>query len=69
MIDGDYLRRQAETCLMLSRSTFDLTVAGRLRALAAELKAKATALDDEDHHFPTHMIRRNDSSQGDRNRG
>jgi hypothetical protein len=66
MIDGDYLRRQAETCLMLSRSTFDLTVAGRLRALAAELRAAAAAFDLGNHGFPTHAIGDGGSRAGGR---
>jgi hypothetical protein len=46
MIDADYLRRQAENCLSLSRATFDLVVASRLRALAEEFKRKAQEIDD-----------------------
>jgi len=46
MIDPDYLRRQAESCLNLSRATFDLTIAGRLRALADEFRSKAQELED-----------------------
>jgi hypothetical protein len=42
---SSYLLRQAEALLSLSRSTFDLGVAGRLRALAAEFRAKAHELD------------------------
>jgi len=51
MIDADYLRRQAESCLSLSRTTFDLAIAARLRALADELRRKAQELDDGDSHF------------------
>jgi hypothetical protein len=40
-----YLRRQAEALLNLSRATIDLAVAGRLRALAAEFRAKALELE------------------------
>jgi hypothetical protein len=40
-----YLFRQAEALLILSRATFDLAVAGRLRALAAEFRAKAQELE------------------------
>ena len=47
MISGAYLRRQAETLVAMSRGTFDLTIAGRLRRMAAELQAKAAELDDE----------------------
>ena len=40
-----YLLGQAEALLNLSRSTFDLTVAGRLRVLAAEFRVKAQELE------------------------
>jgi hypothetical protein len=46
MISGAYLRRQAEILIAMSRATFDLTVAGRLRRMAAELQAKAAEEDD-----------------------
>jgi len=41
------LRRQAETLIAMSRATFDLTIAGRLRRLAAELQAKAAEQDEQ----------------------
>jgi hypothetical protein len=41
MISGAYLRRQADTLIAMSRATFDLTIAGRLRRMAAELQDKA----------------------------
>jgi hypothetical protein len=47
MVSGAYLRRQAEVLIAMSRATFDLTIAGRLRRTAAELQAKAAELDDE----------------------
>jgi hypothetical protein len=37
----------------LSRSTFDLTLAGRLRAMAEELRAKA--MEWEDSPVPEHL--------------
>jgi hypothetical protein len=40
--DSDFLRRQAELCIALSRSTFDLTAASRLRVMAEELLKKAS---------------------------
>jgi len=46
MISGTYLRRQAEILTALSRATFDLTIAGRLRRMAAELQDKAAEEDD-----------------------
>jgi hypothetical protein len=46
MRNSAFLRRQAEACIALSRATFDLTVAGRLRAMAAELRARASEEDE-----------------------
>ena len=45
MLESDYLRRQAEACSQLSRSTFDLGLAGRLRAMADELRRRAAELE------------------------
>ncbi len=47
MVSGGYLRQQAEILIALSRATFDLGVAGRLRAMAAELQTRAAEQDDE----------------------
>jgi hypothetical protein len=48
-----YLQRQAELCLVLSRATIDLTVASRLRAMAADLRAKASECSsDTDDDLP-----------------
>ncbi len=47
MVSGAYLLRQAEALIAISRATFDLTIAGRLRRMAAELQAKAVELEDE----------------------
>jgi hypothetical protein len=41
MISGAYLRRQADILIGMSRATFDLTIAGRLRGMAGELQDKA----------------------------
>ena len=46
---SNYLLRQAEALLSLSRATFDLAVAGRLRTLAAEFRAKAQELEQNGH--------------------
>jgi hypothetical protein len=42
---ASYFRQQADICRHLSRTCFDLTVAGRLRELADEFTAKAVELD------------------------
>ena len=47
MVSGPYLRRQAEILVAMSRATFDLTIAGRLRRMAAELQDKAAEQEAE----------------------
>ena len=68
MIDADYLRRQAESCLSLSRATFDLAIAGRLRAMAEDFRRKAQEIDAACTKFPLHMLHGHASPAGDRNR-
>jgi hypothetical protein len=53
MVSAAYLRRQAETLIAMSRATFDLTIAGRLRRMAAELQAKAAEQDEPASTEPT----------------
>ena len=45
MITADFLRRQAENCLRIARSCFDLGSAERLRLMAVELYAKAEEIE------------------------
>jgi len=52
MISGAYLRRQAEILIAMSRATFDLTIAGRLRRMAVELQDKAAEEDDASPVLP-----------------
>lgn len=47
MLTPEFLRRQAENCLRIARSCFDLASAERLRLMAVELNAKATELEGE----------------------
>ena len=49
-----YLRAQAERCARLSRTCFDLSVAEQLRAMADELRVKATELEGA---FPPMTLR------------
>ena len=58
---AEYLRRQAENCLHIGRLAFDLGTAERLRHMAAELQAKADALDEE-ATLESRMTRHNGSS-------
>jgi hypothetical protein len=64
---SDYLRRQAELCTAISRATFDLTMAGRLREMAADLQDKAAELEDE-MALPPHMIAGEGASERRRDR-
>jgi hypothetical protein len=45
MITAEFLRRQAENCLRIARSCFDLGSAERLRLMAGELQAKAEEIE------------------------
>jgi hypothetical protein len=56
MISGAYLRRQAEILTAMSRATFDLTIAGRLRRMAAELQDKAAEEDDASPVLPQSRV-------------
>jgi len=46
MVSSAYLRQQAEILIAMSRATFDLGVAGRLRIMASELQARAAEQED-----------------------
>ena len=61
MLTADYLRRQADTCLRIARSCFDLTAAERLRYMALELRAKAVEIE-EDERMPPPALGRTSSS-------
>ena len=61
--DISFLRRQAEHCIALSRATFDLTVAGRLRRMADELRSRASELEDQFEQAPAHAIDRDGLSR------
>ena len=47
VVSGPYLRRQADVLIAISRTTFDLVVARRLREVASDLQAKAAEQDSE----------------------
>ena len=47
MVSGAYLRQQAEILVAMSRATFDLGVAGRLREMASELQTRAAEQEYE----------------------
>jgi hypothetical protein len=47
MVRSAYLFRQAEVLLAMSRATFDLGTAGRLRAMASEFQARANREEED----------------------
>jgi hypothetical protein len=67
--DISFLRRQAEHCIALSRATFDLTVAGRLRNMADELRARATKWEIEILSVPAAHLLGRGSSNGQSSQG
>ena len=63
MLTPEFLRRQAENCLRIARSCFDLASAERLRLMATELNAKAAEMDAQSRQDRrSHSIERNTSS-------
>jgi hypothetical protein len=50
MTSSAYLLQQAEILLAMSRATLDLGIAGRLREMASEFQARATA-EEEPRRF------------------
>lgn len=66
MLTPEFLRRQAENCLRIARTCFDLASAERLRLMAAELNAKAAEIeaqdrDDGPRRFEPRLATRNPS--------
>ena len=53
MLTSEFLRRQAENCLRIARSCFDLATAERLRLMAAELSGKAAEIEQQGRHPQT----------------
>jgi hypothetical protein len=65
MLTPEFLRRQAENCLRIARTCFDLASAERLRLMAAELNAKATEMDaqaEPKNRWPRSLERNGTSS-------
>lgn len=53
MLTTEFLRRQAENCLRIARSCFDLSSAERLRLMANDLNAKAEEIERDRHFRPS----------------
>ena len=61
MLTPEFLRRQAENCLRIARTCFDLASAERMRLMAAELNAKADEIEKQEAVAP-HTLGRDDPS-------
>jgi hypothetical protein len=56
VISGAYLRQQAELLIGMSRTTFDLGIAARLREMASQFQARAAEQEqDADCTAPDEM--------------
>jgi hypothetical protein len=52
MLTAQFLRRQAETCLRIARTCFDLASAERMRHLAGEFNAAAAQIERQNQVAP-----------------
>ena len=68
MLNTEFLRRQAENCLRIARSCFDLSSAERLRLMANDLNAKAEEIERE-RRFRPHFFEPSEVSSRDNDRG
>jgi hypothetical protein len=68
MLNAEFLRRQAENCLRIARSCFDLSSAERLRMIAHDLNAKANEIE-RDKRFRPHFFEPSETSSRDNDRG
>jgi hypothetical protein len=68
MLNTEFLRRQADNCLRIARSCFDLSSAERLRLMAQELQAQADEID-RDRRFRPHFFDQREASSRDNDRG
>ncbi len=66
MADAGFFRRQAERCLRLSRSSYDMETSRQLRLMAAEFLEKADEYDSGDFIPGAH--KNNGSEGGDMDR-
>jgi hypothetical protein len=62
MLTPEFLRRQADNCLRIARTCFDLASAERLRLMAAELNEKAAELSEQRQDRSPHSQARDRTS-------
>ena len=68
MLNTEFLRRQADSCLRIARNCFDLSSAERLRLIARIFQAKADEID-RDKRFRPHFFEQPEASSRDNDRG
>jgi hypothetical protein len=68
MLTPEFLRHQADNCLRIARTCFDLASAERLRLMAMEFQSKAAEMEHEDP-FRLRMTARTAASSGRNDRG
>jgi hypothetical protein len=64
MLNSQFLRHQADNCIRIARSCFDLASAEHLRLMARELNDKAAEMDQEGRRdkSPSSFLGRSQSS-------
>jgi hypothetical protein len=67
MAYAEFFRRQAERCLRLSRTSYDMETSRQLRLMAAEFLEKAGEFEAQDDYIPG-SHRNNGSEGGDMDR-
>jgi hypothetical protein len=68
MLSPEFLRHQAENCLRIARTCFDLASAERLRLMAVELQTKAAEMEREEP-FRSRRLAGAATSSGNTDRG
>lgn len=67
MVDADFFRRQAEKCLRLSRTSYDMETSRQLRLMAMEFLEKAEENNAGEDFMPG-AYRSSNGSEGDLDR-
>lgn len=67
MADSEYFRRQAEKCLRLSRTSYDMATSRELRLMASDFLEKADECETQEDYIPG-SHRPNGSEGGDMDR-
>ena len=68
MTNADYYRRQAHALEKLARSIRDRQTQTQFEGMAADFRARARELDDEEENVPAYMTKGSGSSDGEMDR-